>query len=155
MMWLRCFALRCKLKWDFGVEQLLFPEGRRCKKSCSTPKSHFSLHLSAKQRSRIVWFHRHKIELKYALCLSQGGRMGYPAWISWWVSFRWFQNFGLSLAPISVTLGQGHQTTEAGQNLTGPHNKNRSSNRYKTYTYVYSLAYHLIKFWRKLYETFF
>ena len=58
-MWLRCFALRCKLKWDFGVKQLLFPEGWHCKKNCSTPKSHFSFHLSVKQRSHIVWFHRH------------------------------------------------------------------------------------------------
>ena len=94
----------------FGVEQFLFPEGRRCKKELFYSKSHFSLHVEAKQWRHIVWFHKHKIELKYvlirlemlsskyilvklvemnifhvnykrgALCLSQGRRMGYPAW---------------------------------------------------------------------------
>ena len=49
----------------FGVEQLLFSEGRRCKKELFYSKSHFSLHVSEKQRSHIVWFDRHEIELKY------------------------------------------------------------------------------------------
>ena len=42
-----------------------FPEGRRCKKELFYSKSHFSLHVKAKQRRHIVWFHKHKIELKY------------------------------------------------------------------------------------------
>ena len=93
----------------FGVEQLLFPEGMRCKNELFYSKSHFSLHVSAKQRRYIVWFHKYKTELKYfyirlqmlsstlvlvksvemnifhvnnrraALCLSQGRRMGSPA----------------------------------------------------------------------------
>ena len=28
-------------------------------------KSHFSLHVKAKQQRHIMWFHKHKIELKY------------------------------------------------------------------------------------------
>ena len=32
----------------FGVEQLLFPEGRRCKKELFYSKSHYSLHVSVK-----------------------------------------------------------------------------------------------------------
>ena len=56
---------KVQIEMRFGVEQLLFPEGRRCKKELFYSKSHFSLHLSAKQQSHIVWFHKHKIELKY------------------------------------------------------------------------------------------
>ena len=46
---------------SFGVEQLLFPEGRRCKKELFYSKSHFSLHVKAKQRKHVGWFLRHKI----------------------------------------------------------------------------------------------
>ena len=50
---------------DTVVEQLLFPEGKRCKKELFYSKSHSSLHVSVKQRRHFVWFHKHKIELKY------------------------------------------------------------------------------------------
>ena len=42
-----------------------FAEGRRCKKELFYSKSHFSLHVKAKQRRHIMWFYKHKIELKY------------------------------------------------------------------------------------------
>ena len=44
---------------------LLFPEGKRCKNELFYSKSRFSLRVSAKQERHIVWFHKHKIELKY------------------------------------------------------------------------------------------
>ena len=34
---------------------------------------------------------------------------------------------GTFFAPISVTLGQGHQATEAGRNLPCPHDKVRTA----------------------------
>ena len=40
------------------------------------------------------------------------------------INLRVWQNF---LVPISVTLSQGHQTTEVGQILTGTHDKVRAS----------------------------
>ena len=49
----------------FWLQHLPFPEGRRCKKKLLWSKSHFSLYVKAKQRRHIVWFHKHKIELKY------------------------------------------------------------------------------------------
>ena len=50
----------------FRLKQPLpFPEGRRCKKELFHAKSHFSLPFNAKQQRHIVWFNKHKIELKY------------------------------------------------------------------------------------------
>ena len=60
---LLCFNVQTEMR--FGVEQLMFLEGRRCKKQLFYSKSHFSLHAKAKQRMHIGWFHKHKIELKY------------------------------------------------------------------------------------------
>ena len=49
----------------FRLKQPLFPEGRRCKKELFQAKSHFSLPVNAKQQRHIMWFNKHKIELKY------------------------------------------------------------------------------------------
>ena len=59
------FRFNVQTEMRFGVEQLLFLEGRRCKKELFYFKSHFSFHVKAKQRSHIVWFLKHKIQLKY------------------------------------------------------------------------------------------
>ena len=64
------------------------------------------------------------------------------------------------LAPISPTLGQGHQTTKAGQNLTGPHDKVRTDHPIATklgkcIPPPTCVAYHLIKFWRNSVWNFF
>ena len=47
------------------LQQLLFPEGMRCERALLWSKSHFSLHIKTKQQGHIVWFHKHKIKLKY------------------------------------------------------------------------------------------
>ena len=44
---LLCFNVQTEMR--FGVKQLLFPEGRRCKKKLFYSKSHFSLHVKARQ----------------------------------------------------------------------------------------------------------
>ena len=49
----------------FGVAQLLFTTPNLWKQELCYSKSHFSLHVNAKQRGHIVWFHKHKIELRY------------------------------------------------------------------------------------------
>ena len=58
-------SFNVQIEMRFGVEQLLFSEGRRCKKELFYSKSHFSLHVEAKQRRHVVLFHKHEIELKY------------------------------------------------------------------------------------------
>ena len=60
---LLCINVQTEIR--FGVEQLPFPEGRRCTKELFYSKSHFSLHVKVKQWRHIVWFHKHEIELKY------------------------------------------------------------------------------------------
>ena len=49
----------------FGVEQLLFTKPIHCKQGLFYSKSHFSLHDGVKQQRHFMWFHKHKIELKY------------------------------------------------------------------------------------------
>ena len=51
---LLCFNVQTEMR--FWVEQLLFPEGRRCKKELFYSKPHFSLYVKAKQRRYIVCF---------------------------------------------------------------------------------------------------
>ena len=60
---LLCFNVQTEMR--FWVEQFLFPENMRCKNELFYSKSHFSLHVKAKQLRHIVWFHKHKITLKY------------------------------------------------------------------------------------------
>ena len=55
----RAFEMR------FGVEQLVFTTPTLWKQELFYSKSHFSLQVRAKQRRHIMWFHKHKIELKY------------------------------------------------------------------------------------------
>ena len=95
---LLCFNVQTEMR--FGVEQLLFTMATLWKQELFYSKSHFSLHVKAKQWRPIIWFHKHKIKLKYVyirlemlvemnifhvnnrrgvLCLSQGRRMGYTA----------------------------------------------------------------------------
>ena len=49
----------------FGVEQLLFTTPTPWKQELFYSKSHFSLHVKAKQQRQVVWFHKHKIKLRY------------------------------------------------------------------------------------------
>ena len=55
-----CFDVQTDM--CFLLLQLMSPEGRRCKKfdvrSCCNKKSHVSLHVKAKRRGHIVWFHK-------------------------------------------------------------------------------------------------
>ena len=60
---LLCANVQTKMR--FGVEQLVFTTPTLWKQELFYSKSHFSLHVSAKQHRHIVWFHKHKIELKY------------------------------------------------------------------------------------------
>ena len=60
------------------------------------------------------------------------------------------------VAPISVTLGQGHLATEAGQNLSCPHDKVRTVHPIATKLSRYPPchAFHQIKLWKNSIKNF-
>ena len=60
---LLCFNVQTEMR--FWVEQLLFTTPTLWKQELFYSESHFSLHVKANQRRQIVWFHKHKIWLKY------------------------------------------------------------------------------------------
>ena len=91
---LLCFNVQTEM--IFVVEQLLFPEGRRCKKELFYSKSHFSLHVKAKQRRHVVWFHKYKIELS----LKHWGGDKWPPFCTLHISIRVYHWFYLVILPI-------------------------------------------------------
>ena len=91
---LLCFNVQTEM--IFWVEQLLFPEGRRCKKELFYSKSHFSLHVKAKQRRHVVWFHKYKIELS----LKHWGGDKWPPFCTLHISIRVYHWFYLVILPI-------------------------------------------------------
>ena len=56
---LLCFNVQTEMR--FGVDQLLFTMPTLWKQELLYSKSLFSLHIKAKQRRHIMWFHKHKI----------------------------------------------------------------------------------------------
>ena len=52
--------LTCKLKWDFDYNSSCFYRAGIVKRTCYNKKSHFSLHVKAKQQRNIMSFHNIK-----------------------------------------------------------------------------------------------